>query len=162
MRYFKWGVSRLILEPVECPVIVPIFIEGTDEVLHESRGFPRFIPRGGKKIAVTFGDQVDGESRFGDLRKRWRELLEKETMSAWGEEWNESMIGIVPDSLQHNAEAIEIRKECTKRMREEVLEVRRSRGWPDEDPKSSFAETWRKEGPKREGQMEDDSWVKET
>ena len=162
MRYFKWGVSRLILEPIECPDVVPMFIEGTDEVMHESRTFPRFIPRIGKSIHVTFGEQVDTGARFGDLRKRWRELADRDAKAHGYHEYPELTVGLVSDTLLHNEEAIELRKECTKRVREEVLKVRRSRGYPDEDPKCGLVETWQREGPKQEGKMDDGSWVRDT
>ncbi|KAK5453021.1 Lyso-phosphatidylcholine acyltransferase [Exophiala xenobiotica] len=162
MRYFKWGVARLILEPLEAPDIVPMFIEGTDKIMHESRTFPRFLPRIGKKVTVTFGKELDVEETFGDLRKRWRELADKDAKERGNPEWDEIMLGIVPEGLTNHPEAIELRKECTKRVRDAVLEVRRSRGLPDEDPKSNSVETWRKEGPKREGKMDDGSWVKDT
>ena len=163
MRYFKWGVSRLILEPPECPDVVPIFIEGTDQVMHESRKFPRFIPRIGKSITVTFGNQVDTEVIFGDLRKRWREICDQHAKRHGSEPYDESLLGVYPTTLTvDDPEVWELRKECAKRLRDEVLKVRRSRGLPDVDPKSSLAETWLHEGPKREGRMEDDTWVKDT
>jgi len=203
MRYFKWGVSRLILEPPECPDLVPIFIEGTDQVMHESRTFPRFIPRAGKKVVVTYGAEVDVEAVFGDLRKRWRAICDRENIhkipsagshslrqtqsnkSQYGKEVASASpspelseeqrrrlkialdniylaeLGVVNDVLKHDPEVVELRKECTRRVREEVLKVRRSRGYPDEDPKGSLVETWAREGPKREGKMDDDTWVKE-
>ncbi|KAG9774092.1 hypothetical protein KCU88_g5568, partial [Aureobasidium melanogenum] len=161
MRYFKWGVARLILEPPECPDVVPMFIEGTDHVMHESRKFPRFLPRIGKKITVTFGEEMDVEAVFGDLRKRWRELADRDAKERGHSGWDELMLGIVPESLANHPEAIELRKECTKRVREAVLQVRRSRGLPDEDPKSGMVETWVREGPKREGRMDDGTWVKD-
>lgn len=162
MRYFKWGVSRLILEPQDCPDVVPMFIEGTDQVMHESRTFPRFLPRMGKNVTVTFGRELDIEATFGDLRKRWRELCDEDAKARGTAEWSELTMGIVPESLVVHPEAVELRKECTRRVREAVLEVRRSRGYKDEDPKSGLVETYMKEGPRREGQMDDGSWVKDT
>lgn len=162
MRYFKWGIARLILEPPECPDVVPMFIEGTDQIMHESRTFPRFIPRIGKKVVVTFGKEVDTEAVFGDLRKRWRELCDEDTQKRGGEEWFDALLGIVPQELAEHPEAIELRKECTRRVRDEVLKLRRRRGYPDEDPKSGLVETYAKEGRKREGKMDDGTWVKDT
>lgn len=162
MRYFKWGVARLILEPTECPDVVPMFIEGSDQVMHESRTFPRFIPRFGKDITVTFGHELDVESTFGDLRRRWRELCDEDARANGLEEWDELALGIVPESLIRHPEAVKLREECTRRVRDAVLQVRKSRGYKDEDPKSGAAETWAKEGPKREGKMDDGSWVKDT
>lgn len=162
MRYFKWGVARLILEPLECPDVVPMFIEGTDQVMHESRTFPRFLPRIGNKITVTFGKELDVEAVFGDLRKQWRDLVDRDMKARGAAEWDEMMLGLVPSSLAFHPEAIELRKQCTKRVRDAVLEVRRTRGLPDEDPKSGLIETWLEEGPKREGRMDDGTWVKDT
>ncbi|KGM91668.1 lysophosphatidylcholine acyltransferase [Paracoccidioides brasiliensis Pb18] len=156
MRYFKWGVSRLILEASECPDVVPIWIEGTDEVMHEDRGFPRFLPRVNKNISITFGDPVDREAQFGDLRRRWQKI------KAEAEEGHQvAPLGVLNDELKYGKEAVELRIECTRRIRQLVLAVRRSRGLPDEDPKESRVETWLREGPKAEGKMDDGSWIRD-
>lgn len=159
MRYFKWGVSRLILEADTIPDMVPMWIEGFDQVMHESRTFPRFIPRGNNDVSVTFGEKVDMEARFGDLRNRWAQL--KERVQAKG--GSSSELGVIRDQeLMSGAEAVKLREECTMRVREEVLKVRRSRGLPDEDPKCGLVETWRLEGGSQtEGKMADGSFVKD-
>ncbi|EKG10868.1 Tafazzin [Macrophomina phaseolina MS6] len=156
MRYFKWGVARLILESDPCPDVVPMWIEGPDQIMHESRKFPRFLPRLGKTVNVTFGEKVDVDKVFGDLREKWKRLKEKEEGSERLE------VGVLSDGLKYGKDAVELRKECAMRVREEVLKVRRGRGWPDEDPKAGLVETWALEGPKKEGKMEDESWVKDT
>ena len=162
MRYFKWGVARLILEPAECPDIVPIFIEGTDQIMHEARTFPRPIPRAGKKVTITFGGRVNTEALFGDLRERWRSLAKEDAKARGSEALNEMTLGIVPSSLANHPEAIELRTECARRVREQIIQLRRERGYPDEDPKANRADTWKREGPKREGKMEDGTWIKDT
>ncbi|GME35023.1 Tafazzin [Neofusicoccum parvum] len=156
MRYFKWGVARLILESEPCPDVVPIWVEGPEQIMHEAREFPRFLPRPGKTVNVTFGERVDVEKVFGDLRERWRILRDKDGGSEGLE------VGVLSEGLKHGKEAVELRKECTMRVREEVLKVRRSRGLPDEDPKAGLVETWALEGGKQEGKMDDESWVKDT
>lgn len=159
MRYFKWGIARLILESSECPDIVPIWIEGFDQIMHEDRGFPRFLPRPFKNVSITFGSKVDSEAIFGDMRKRWQEIKARAEKKAPGTA--DLPVGVLNEELLHGKEAVELRKEVTFKVRELVLEVRRSRGLPDEDPKHSLADTWIREGPKREGKMLDDSWVRE-
>jgi monolysocardiolipin acyltransferase len=163
LRYFKWGISRLILESEPLPEIIPIFIDGNQEVMHENRGWPRQMPRAGKKIRIAFGDTVDGECIFGDLRSRWKRLvgLQKEALVKRGEnaDWE---IGELTEGLKFGSEAVALRKEVTKRVRMEVLKVRRSLGYPDEDPKQGLVETWIEEGPKETGKMQDGSWVGET
>ncbi|KAL4793652.1 hypothetical protein BDV19DRAFT_379921 [Aspergillus venezuelensis] len=156
MRYFKWGVARLILETSECPDVVPIWLEGFDQVMHESREFPRFLPRPGKEVSITFGNKVDTEAVFGEYRSRWQKLRAK--VEASSPEVRDLPVGALNDELLYGTEAVELRKEVTKRVRDLVLEVRRSRGHSDEDPKASLAETWAEEGGKREGKMEDESW----
>ena len=77
----------------------------------------------------------------------------------------EEELGMLRDEeLKFGREARELREECTLRVRREVLKLRRQRGWPDEDPKCSLVDTWREEGAKgrRDGQMADGSWVKDT
>jgi len=153
----------LILESEPLPEIVPIFIDGNQEVMHEDRKWPRFIPRAGKRIRVAFGESVDGERIFGDLRKRWQRLvkLQREALIKKGLPVNLEM-GELTDGLKYGSEAIALRKEVTNRVRQEVLKVRRSLGYPDEDPKQGLVETWIEEGPKDVGKMDDGSWVGKT
>ncbi|CEL04829.1 Putative Tafazzin [Aspergillus calidoustus] len=159
MRYFKWGVARLILEASECPDVVPIWLEGFDHVMHESREFPRFLPRPGKEVSVTFGQKVDTDAVFGEYRSRWEKLKVKAEKAA--PETRDLPLGALNDELLYGAEAVQLRKEVTKKVRDLVLEVRRSRGLSDEDPKAGLVETWMEEGPKREGKMADESWVRD-
>ncbi|KAF3769898.1 hypothetical protein M406DRAFT_284375 [Cryphonectria parasitica EP155] len=160
MRYFKWGVSRLILEAEPMPDVVPMFIDGTCEVMHEDRGWPRFIPRAGKDVRVAFGDKLDMEHTFGDLRRRWKGLVKKEAekrdadIRAAEDEIERATrlkapdvlrIGELTDELKYNKEAQEIRIEVARRVRDEVVKLRRSLGYPDEDPSFGLAETWAKD-----------------
>ncbi|KAL3417410.1 acyltransferase [Phlyctema vagabunda] len=163
LRYFKWGVSRLILESEPMPDIVPMFIDGNQDLMPEFRDWPRFLPRVGKKVRVAFGDAVDGEKTFGDLRRRWQELvrLQKEALVRKGMDADLPM-GELTDGLKYNKEAVALRAEVTKRIRMEVLKVRKSLGYPDEDPKQGLVETWIEEGGSSKGRMKDGSWVGET
>ncbi|EPS33439.1 hypothetical protein PDE_08401 [Penicillium oxalicum 114-2] len=159
MRYFKWGIARLILEANECPDVVPMWIEGFDQIMHESREFPRFLPRIGKKVSITFGSKVDAEKEFGELRSRWQKLKAK--IEEADAQSRDLPLGVLSDELLHNKEVVELRKEVTRKIRNLVLDVRRSRGLPDEDPKEGLVETWLQEGPSPEGHMKDDSWVRD-
>lgn len=159
MRYFKWGVARLILEPDVCPDIIPMWIEGNDQIMHESREWPRFIPRFNKKCGIWFGDNVGGEGDtvFHELRRKWQKLVDDHRRRGAAD----LELGVLSNDLRYGKEAIALREECTRQIRGEVLKVRRRRGLPDEDPKAGLVETWREEGSKREGKMDDDSWVKD-
>lgn len=131
--------------------------------MHEAREWPRFIPRAGKNIKIAFGEKIDGEKVFGELRKRWKRLvkMQKDALSRKGETMALEM-GELTEGLKYGSEAVALRKEVTMRVRQEVLKVRRSLGYPDEDPKEGLVETWIEEGPKKTGKMEDGSWVGET
>ena len=134
--------------------------------MHEAREFPRFIPRAGKNIKIAFGEKVDGEKVFGELRERWKKLvrLQKEALvkkGLVGEGW-EMQMGELTEGLKFGKEAVDLRKEVTMRIRAEVMKVRKSLGYPDEDPKQGLVETWIEEGPKKTGKMEDGSWVGNT
>jgi monolysocardiolipin acyltransferase len=162
MRYFKWGVARLILEPDVCPDIVPIYVDGTEEIMHESREWPRWIPRVGKSVQIWFGDNVGGkgEGSFRDLRQKWASLVERDRKNRpCGIGLEEK--GRLSEFLKYGKEAEELRKECAKRIRNEVLKIRRQRGLPDEDPKEGLVETWIEEGGLGEGKMKDGSWIKD-
>lgn len=165
MRYFKWGVARLILEAEPCPDVVPMWIEGFDQVMHETRTWPRFLPRPGRAVVVVFGARVDSDAVFGDLRRRWRLL---DATQAGPGPARARATGDLPDELRYGPDAVQLRIECAERVRREVLKLRRSRSLPDEDPKSGRAETWREEHAgaatttnRREGQMGDGSWLKD-
>ena len=137
-----------------------MWTEGYNEIMHEDRVAPRWIPRIGKKCAVWIGDNVGGdrEGVFHELRRKWRKLVEDNKRKEFGP----LEIGVLNDDLKYGEEAVALRKECTLQVRREVLAVRRLRGLPDEDPKESLVETYREEGGKREGKMADGSLVKDT
>lgn len=164
LRYFKWGVSRLILESEPLPDIIPIFIDGNQGVMHESRPWPRFVPRAGKNIRIAFGEKVDGEKIFGDLRVRWKLIVKKHKQEHIRRgvpvDWE---MGELTEGLKYGKEAVALRMEVTDRVRQEVLKVRKSLGYPDEDPKQGLVETWIEEGQSKEkGKMKDGSWIGNT
>ncbi|KAF2100918.1 hypothetical protein NA57DRAFT_65256 [Rhizodiscina lignyota] len=159
MRYFKWGIARLILESEPCPDVVPLWFEGMEQVMDEERGSPRFLPRIGKRVSITYGDALDVDKVFGDLRERWKRLYNKE-IKRLGESRKLDM-GVLNDELKYGKEAVDLRTECTMRVRKEVLKLRIARGRSDEDPKWSLVETYALEGKKEEGKMDDGSIVKD-
>ena len=169
MRYFKWGISRMILEADVCPDVVPIWIEGFDQVMNENRGAPRWLPRWGNDISVTFGEKADVEATFGDVRRRWKNLVQEDSRQrtksgAKPEEQGERDIGVLSEGLKYGREAVELRKETTMMVRKLVLELRTRRGLPDEDPKMGLAETYEEQSneattSRRSQKMKDGSLV---
>ncbi|KAI4592584.1 hypothetical protein KJ359_011035 [Pestalotiopsis sp. 9143b] len=140
LRYFKWGMSRLILESEPMPDVLPMFIDGTQHMMSEDRTFPRFLPRINKTFRVAFGELVDTERAFGDLRRRWQELVQKETKGG-----KALAMGELTDELKYGREAIELRTEVARRVRDEIEKLRISQGYPEDDPRLALAETWARE-----------------
>lgn len=126
-----------------------MFIDGTQRVMPEDRGFPRFLPRIRKTVRVAFGEVVDYERTFGDLRRRWEGLVKRVEMEERKQGGQQMMVRALPgelvsDELKYGQEAQEIRIECARRMREEILKLRAKMGvFPEPDPTFGLAETWR-------------------
>lgn len=134
LRYFKWGVSRLILESDPAPEFIPMFIHGTQDIMPEDRGFPKFLPRIGKTLRVVIGKPTDVDALFGQERAAWKRLAER------GD----------PDLLKNGTEAVQLRIRIAKSVRDEVGKLRESIGLPPEDDETAaFADTWLKEPNKR-------------
>ena len=170
MRYFKWGVARLILEAEPCPDVLPVWIDGPQQVMDDRRTWPRPIPRPGKDVSVTFGGLVDRDAVLEPFRERWRALKEKarqnrsrRLLQTGNNSTETEELGVLTDEeLRYGPEAEKLRIDVTLAVRNEVLKLRRSCGLPDEDPKCGLAETFRLEGTRtREGEKEDGSVVRE-
>ncbi|KAL9083768.1 MAG: hypothetical protein Q9165_008378 [Trypethelium subeluteriae] len=179
MRYFKWGVARLILEPDVCPDVVPVWVDGLEQVMSESRGWPRWMPRAGKEVSVAFGEVADAEGVFGEVRRRWRGLVREDARRRGEERGREDAegdegkggeggdVGVLSEGLKYGREAVELRKETTMIVRRLVLDLRKQRGLPDEDPKAGLVETYREEGAsqgtisRQPQKMKDGSWVRD-
>ncbi|KAI5779747.1 hypothetical protein EDC01DRAFT_621083 [Geopyxis carbonaria] len=145
MRYFKWGIARALLESERAPVVVPMFVSGFEGIMPEDRGFPRWWPRWGNDVRVVFGEAIDGEDGWGDLRRRWRTFVES------------------GGDVREGKEAVELRIEATRRVREAVGEVRRGLGLPEEAKGAGDPETYREPGmDKKQGQLDDGTMVKDT
>ena len=108
---------------------------------------------------MWFGENVGGEGDtiFHELRTKWRKLVENSQRHS-----KEIMeVGVLNDELKYGKEAVALREECTRQVRRAVLKVRRLRGLEDENPKEGLVETWREEGGRTEGKMDDGSLVRD-
>lgn len=57
LRRFKWGISRMALE-AKLPEVVPIWITGFDRMMPEPRDKPKWLPRFGGDVTITFGEPI--------------------------------------------------------------------------------------------------------
>lgn len=69
---FRWGVGRILMETKTLPHIVPMWIDGFHEVMPDDRTTPRWLPKTGKSVNVTFGNSIDLEKEIGPLIARWK------------------------------------------------------------------------------------------
>ncbi|KAG8935279.1 hypothetical protein FRC01_003029 [Tulasnella sp. 417] len=97
---FKWGVAHMMLRAKVPPKVIPIYLEGIlrpikftgssaqsrkslflgfDDVMPENRGFPRFLPRLGSKIRVTFGEPAGITQEVGSIIEGWKSRTHRET-----------------------------------------------------------------------------------
>ncbi|KAL2754718.1 hypothetical protein ACRALDRAFT_2109669 [Sodiomyces alcalophilus JCM 7366] len=144
LRYFKWGVSRLILEANPAPQLVPMFIDGTQHIMNEQRRSPRWLPRIGRTIRVVFGDALDTSRVFGRHRAQWRSLIQKqEEQVRPGGEYR------YPEQLKHGSEAVQLRIEVAEAVRSAVASLRAASGYSPDDPTFALARTWQREPPVR-------------
>ncbi|KAK2758910.1 tafazzin [Colletotrichum kahawae] len=141
LRYFKWGVSRLILESDPAPQLVPIFIDGFKNIMPEDREWPRFLPRIGAKIRVIYGNAIDVDEVFREPRSRWKRMVRKQE-EVLGRSLN---VGEVPEVLKDHPEAIQLRMEVAKTVRAMVQNLRLKAGYSDDDPSYALAKTWERD-----------------
>jgi monolysocardiolipin acyltransferase len=116
--YFKWGVSRLILESDPAPDLVPIFMQGLQHIMPEDRGWPRWAPRIGVPVRIAFGMPVNIDERFSHHRSRWRRLVQGLDLSQRGKALHE-----LPDVLKYGEEACDIRMRVASDVKMHVTEL---------------------------------------
>ena len=113
-----------------------MFIHGTQAIMPEDRGFPRWLPRVGNRLRVVIGAPTDVDGLFGEQRAAWRRLVDRERGDL--------------EALQHHHDAVQLRISVAKSVRDEIQKLRESAGFPrEEDETAALAETWSKEPNKR-------------
>ncbi|WPK24984.1 hypothetical protein PUMCH_002283 [Australozyma saopauloensis] len=138
MRYFKWGVSRLILESTRTPVVLPIFGYGFEKIAPEDldHGALRWLPQNlGADVQITFGDPIPDE-QLEDYRLKWRALCDKYP--------NKENPNDLSAELQNGKAAQLLRSELAALLRLHVLQIRESLGrFPPEDSKFASPAFWK-------------------
>ncbi|PHH52250.1 Lysophosphatidylcholine acyltransferase [Ceratocystis fimbriata CBS 114723] len=129
MRYFKWGVARFILEAQPTPDVIPMFINGTQDIMPEDRE-PRWLPKWGVDVNIAFGTPLDVDAVFGDLIAKWRALEQRHRQ------------GKVKGDLQASQEAQNLRLLTVERMWEQVNKVKTEQGYPITPSEQKLASTF--------------------
>lgn len=138
MRYFKWGVSRLILESTRAPIVIPIFSYGLEKVAPEdaAKGIKRWLPANvGAEIHIHIGTPLADE-KVESYRHRWLGLCKK-----YIDPLNPSDLS---EELKNGEEAQSLRSEVAAELREAVLAIRSSLGvFRLEDPRFKNPAFWK-------------------
>lgn len=137
MRYFKWGITRLVLESTRQPIIVPIFSTGFEKIAPESAAgtlVERFLPANfGTEVKVTIGDPID-DKIIEKYRKEWLDLVKNLL---------ESKIPIdLNHELRFGEKAQQLRSRLASELRKAVADIRHSIGFPEEDPRFKDHKFW--------------------
>lgn len=139
MRYFKWGITRLILESTRQPIVVPIFSHGFEKIAPESSAnsmIDRFLPSNfGAQIKVIIGDPLDDEF-IAKFRKEWLSLVKKNLDSANPDDLSEF--------LKTNPKIQELRSNLASELRKSIADLRKQVGFPDEDPRFKDHKFWKR------------------
>lgn len=139
MRYFKWGVSRLILESTRAPVVVPMFAYGFEKIAPEDsaeQGMKRWLPQNiGAEINLFVGEAVSDE-KIEAYRKHWQDLCKKYT-----DPKNPSDLS---PELKDGKKAQQLRSALAADLRDHVLSIRESLGvFPAENAKFKSPQYWK-------------------
>ncbi|SCU80045.1 LADA_0B04742g1_1 [Lachancea dasiensis] len=139
MRYFKWGITRMILESTVAPIVVPIFSTGFEKIAPESAAgtkIERYLPRNfGAEVNVTIGDPVD-DKIIDAYREEWQRLVDK-----YHDPKNPTDL---TTELKFGKGAQSLRSRLASELRAHVAEVRHnSRNLPLEDKKFQSPEWWK-------------------
>ncbi|KKA30350.1 hypothetical protein TD95_001043 [Thielaviopsis punctulata] len=129
MRYFKWGVARFVLEAQPPPDVVPMFINGTQDIMPEDRQ-PRWLPKCGVDVRIAFGAPLDTAAEFGDLIAEWRRLEDR------------FRAGKLSGDLHSSKEAEQLRMATVERMWEAVDRVKVAQGYPATPREQRLASTF--------------------
>lgn len=139
MRYFKWGVARLVLEATRAPIVMPIFAYGFEKIAPEnaaSEGIKRWLPSNlGAEVHITFGDPIDDEKIEG-YRAKWRKLVKR-----FADPKNPNDM---PERLRSGKEAQALRSDIAADLRDAVLAIRETTGhFRPEDPRFRSPAYWK-------------------
>lgn len=139
MRYFHWGVARLVLEPTVAPIVVPIFAHGFEKIAPELAAediIERYLPANmGAEVVLKIGDPIPDEE-IEQMRAQWRQ------------ECNRGVDRAAPNDLsarlREGGGVQTLRSGVMARLRESVAGVRESLGFSPEDPRFALPTFWKR------------------
>ncbi|SCU83961.1 LAFA_0D07074g1_1 [Lachancea sp. 'fantastica'] len=139
MRYFKWGITRMILESTKAPIVVPIFSTGFEKIAPESAAgtkIERYLPRNfGAEIKVMVGSPINDEI-IEAYRDEWKKLVDKY--------YDPKNPTDLTEELKVGNEAQSLRSRLASELRAHVAEVRHEgHNLPTEDERFRSPQWWK-------------------
>ncbi|CCK68439.1 lysophosphatidylcholine acyltransferase KNAG_0A07870 [Huiozyma naganishii CBS 8797] len=138
MRYFRWGVSRMILETDRPPVVLPIFTTGFEKMFTESNDvniFKNTWKTMGSTAKISVGQPVPDEI-IVRYREQWKTLMDKHLKEGETD---------LNDELKYGKEATDLRSQLAAELREQVAQIREKRkDLQPEDPRFKSVDWWTK------------------
>lgn len=139
MRYFKWGIARLILESTKPPIVVPMFGIGFEKIAPEHTNKTIFdrcrLHNIGTEVKLSICEPID-DSIIMSFREEWRKLVEK-----YHDPANPTDLS---KDLREGIEAQNLRSRLASVLREHVAKIRcENIGLSQEDPKFKSPEWWK-------------------
>lgn len=139
MRYFKWGVARLILESTRAPIVLPIYSHGFEKIAPEDtadEGIKRYLPNNmGAEVHIAFGEEIP-DDQIEAYREEWRKLCVKYT-----DKKNPTDLS---EELKNGKYAQKLRSKIAADLREAVLQIRVDDfNFPPEDPRFKDPKFWK-------------------
>jgi len=116
---FKWGTARVIMEVRHLPTVIPVWLSGFEDVMPEDRPFPRFLPRPGKALSVTFAPPMAPDD-LGRVLNPWRDRSLQELN---GVDASHRNAGTESPLAHESAEKIATRIALTDAIQREVEKV---------------------------------------
>ncbi|CCF56954.1 hypothetical protein KAFR_0B06580 [Kazachstania africana CBS 2517] len=138
MRYFKWGMTRMILEPTKPPIVVPIFTTGFEKLAPEDKEDQSLLKNLynaiGTEINITVGKPIDDEV-IDSYRSKWMDLI----IATHAEQETD-----LTDELKNGTEAKLLRSRLASELRLHVANIRHHKRFlPMEDLRFGRPEWWK-------------------
>ncbi|AMD20683.1 HDL061Cp [Eremothecium sinecaudum] len=151
MRYFKWGITRLILESTRPPIVVPMFATGFEKIAPESAAntmVERYLPRNfGANINVTIAKAMD-DGIIESFRQEWRQLVEKY--------YDPKHPTDLSHELRDGKEAQDLRSRLAAVLREHVAKIRHEECEFEKEDSRFKSPAWWKQYTTSEGESDAD------
>lgn len=128
LKYFKWGISRMLLEPERAPIVLPIFGRGLQNILPE--GQPRNLLGYGLHTRPKYqiGQPLD-DKYLEHFRNRWQTMTSRCDKT-----------GYIPEKIQRESEVL--RSEVASFSRKGLTDLKKTFGFDDEDPRFEDHSFW--------------------